>query len=178
VEDLLPREERIRWIVERTALLVDVGCEPVSGLVLPTSTFFPDHFDRSEQAVKRLVRRVVKLAGLSDLNIKGNLVLVENEGGGGGCSSGTCSVGGGQAPVARVEKRKNGWTVNVGVGEVSNPTVLTTGLVRAVGHIFIREFEINRELERGDADAAADLGGVLFGMGTLLCNGAYIYSKG
>jgi hypothetical protein len=180
VEDLLPREERIRWIVERSALLVDGGCEPVSGLVLPTGGFFPDHFDRSEKAVKLLLKRVVKLAGLSDLGIKGNVVKVdEDAGGGGGCSTGACGVGGGaQARVERVEKRKNGWTVNVGAGEVSNPTVLTTGLVRAVSHIFIREFEINQDLERGDADSATDLGGVLFGMGTLLCNGSYIYSKG
>jgi len=146
---------------------------------LPTGEFFPDHFDRTEKAVKRLLKRVVKLAGLSDLKIKGNVVKVDEEAGGGGCSSGACGVGGGaQARVERVEKRKNGWTVNVGAGEVGNPTVLTTGLVRAVSHIFIREFEINRELDRGDADSATDLGGVLFGMGTLLCNGSYIYSKG
>jgi len=180
VEDLLPREERIRWIVERAAVLVEAGAEPVSGLVLPTAHFFPDHFDGSDKAVAKLLRRVVKLAGLSDLDIKGKVVRSEAaQGGGGGCSSGSCSAGGGSgARMQRVEQQGDGWVVNVDAGEVKNPTVLTTGLVRAVSHIFIREFEVNRELERGDAEAATDLCGVLFGMGTLLCNGSYIYSKG
>jgi len=51
VTELLPHEDKIRWILERSAEFHDAGIEPVAGLVLPTGKFFPDHFERSVTAV-------------------------------------------------------------------------------------------------------------------------------
>lgn len=176
----LPQQERLRWIIERSARLVDGGAEPVSGLVLPTGKFFPDHFDRTAEAVSRLMRRVVKLAGLSDLDILANVVAADGSDGGGGCSTGACGVGaGGAAPkVQRVEPRGDGWTVNIIANELGNPTVLMTAMVRAVSHIFMKEADLYASFDRRDAELGIDLCGALLGFGTLLCNGAYIYSKG
>jgi hypothetical protein len=181
VSDLLPPEGRIRWILEKGARLLEGGAEPVAGLVLPTGKFFPDHFERSEKGVARLLRRVVKHAGLSDMSIKSRLVVPEqDELGGGGCSSGACGTGGGGGgtQVQRVEESSDGYTVNLMANELSNPVVLTTGMVRAVSHIFMKELGLYQDFDRSDAEAGSDLCGVLLGFGVLLANGAYIYKKG
>jgi hypothetical protein len=180
VDELLPNEERIRWILEKSAVLIEGGAEPVSGLVYPTGTFFPDRFDRTREAVAQLLKRVVKHAGLSDIKIESHVVAVEGEDGGGGCSSGACGTGGGGAPVkvSRVEERGDGWRVNTLANELMNPVLLTTGLVRGISHIFMREAGLNRAFSRRDVEHGVDLCGVLLGFGTLLSNGAYIYKKG
>lgn len=177
VDELLPNDNRVRWILERSAGLVAGGAEPVSGLVLPTNAFFPDHFDATNKGVRRLLKRVVKLAGLSDVDVTAEVVSVEGESGG-GCSTGACGVGGAPAAVQRVVQRGDGWTVNVVASETGNPVVLTTAMVRAVSHIFLKEADLYGGFNRSTAEAGADLCGVLLGFGTLLCNGAYIYKKG
>lgn len=177
----LPREERLRWTLEKSAQLLHGGAEPVSGTVLPTSAYFPDHFDRTPQAVARLLRRVVKLAGLTDLNIGLHIVTPEQDalGGGGGCSSGACGVGGGAAQqVSRLTETDDGWVVNVGHGEVGNPIVLTTGLIRAVSAIFMKEMDLHRFFVGREAEGGVDLTGVLLGFGGILANGAHVYQKG
>ena len=176
MDELLPNEERIRWILERSAGLAAGGAEPVSGLVLPTNTFFPDHFDNTQKGVRQLLKRVVKLAGLSDIDVKANVVSADGEAG--GCSTGACGIDGAPAAVRRVEPRQNGWTVNVVASETGNPVVLTTAMVRAVSHIFMKEADLYGGFNRTTAEAGADLCGVMLGFGTLLCNGAYIYKKG
>lgn len=177
---LLPTEERLRWMLVAAARLVRGGAEPVSGLVLPNGKFFPDAFDGSPRAVGRLLRRIVKHAGLSDLPVKAHLVVPEGEAlSGGGCSTGACGVGSADAgKVARVEERADGWTLNVTASEVRNPTQLTTAMVRGVSHIFLREAGLYGEIDRHQAEGAVDLTGVLLGFGVLLANGAYIYAKG
>lgn len=149
-------------------------------MVLPTGEFFPDHFQRTEEGVARLLRRVVKLAGLSDLNIGLRVVVPEQDAlGGGGCSSGACGVGGGaSAKVPRLTEEADGWTVNVGQGEVGNPIVLTTGLIRAVAAIFMREMDLHRFFLGREAEGGVDLAGVLLGFGVILANGAHVYQKG
>jgi len=179
VSELLPREERIRWVVENSARLSEGGAEPVSGLVLPTAKFFPDRFARDAASVKQLLKRVVKLAGLSGVAIRTRLVAPEDDDTGGNCGTGACGVGGGTTTsVRRVEDDGAGFTVNILANELSNPTVLTTAMVRAVSHIFMKEAELYPSLEHRDAEHGTDLCGVLLGFGALLCNGAYIYKKG
>ena len=43
----LPAELQLRWLLRRTAKLLELGAEPVNGLILPTGDFFPDKFDGS-----------------------------------------------------------------------------------------------------------------------------------
>ena len=174
----------MRWIVESGARLNGGGAEPVSGLVLPDSSFFPDDFKRSAKGLRKLLRRVVKLAGMSDFAIRSNLVVEQSEqAGGGGCSTGACGIGGGSGgskEMRRVEQtgegEDGGWQVNVAGAELGNPTMLTTALVRALSHIFMVEAEL--QVPGRDAEAVVDLCGVALGFGVLLCNGAYIYKKG
>ena len=59
----LPAEPQLRWILSRTATLLEQGAEPVRGLVLPTGEFFPDRFDASPKAVATLMTRVQDHAG-------------------------------------------------------------------------------------------------------------------
>ena len=88
---VVDNEVSIRWVLERSAALIDGGAAPVSGLVLPTGQFFPDEYDGSKTAVNRLLRRMVKLAGLSDLDIQAAVPSSEAEAGA-SCASGACGV--------------------------------------------------------------------------------------
>ncbi|MEM6791662.1 MAG: hypothetical protein AAF928_12820 [Myxococcota bacterium] len=183
MDQLLPREDRIHWILDKGARLLRGGAEPVSGLVLPTGTCFPDRFDGSPGSVHRLLRRVVKHAGLSDLKIEGRLVAPDGDGpdGGGGCASGACGTGaapGRTGTVPRVEPRGNGYRVNILANELGNPIVLLTAMVRGVGHIFLQEAGLASTFGREDYEHGIDLTGVWLGFGTLLTNGAYVYRKG
>ena len=170
----------MRWPLERGAKLLEGGTAPVSGLVLPTGKFFPDHFDGSVQAVGRLLSRVVKLAGLSDMTIEPRIVT-EEAAGGSSCASGACGVGpssAGAGAMRRTERHGDDWTVNLVAGEIGHPVGLTTALVRAVSHIFMSEADLYDRFDPREAEAATDLCGTFLGFGALLCNGAYIYKKG
>jgi hypothetical protein len=168
----------LRWLLARAAAVHSGGAEPVSGLVLPTSEFFPDAFDGSLEAVKRLLRRIVRLAGLSDVPVRLRVHQPEAEAAGGGCSSGACAVPGAAAKLERVTAADDGYHVAIQPSEVGNPTVLTSAMVRAVSHIFLREADLYTPFQRGEAELGVDLAGVLLGFGVLLGNASYIYRKG
>ncbi len=177
----LPRPERLSWLVERCAALHAGGAEPVKGLVLPNGSYFPDVFDGSLRSVKRLLKRVVKLAGLSDLGFSLKVPRPDDDvlGGGGGCASGACSTTSrGPEPLRRIVAKGDGYEVTILPQEVSNPTVLTVAMVRAVSHAFLTESELYEAFEPGEAELAIDLAGTMLGFGVLLANGAYLYSKG
>ena len=178
--DGLPREERLRWILDSSARLISGGAEPVGGLVLPNGKSFPDHYDGSDNAVARLMKRIAKLAGLSDLEI-GVRILRGNNATSGGCSTGACGVGGGKEEPEkrpRVEPNGDGWAVNLAASEVKNATVLTTGMVRAISHIFLTEADLYDGLDQRQREGAVDLCGVLLGFGVLLANGSHVFAKG
>jgi len=179
VDQLLPQEERIHWILDKTARLLEGGAEPVSGIILPTAERFPDKFDKSPESIHVLLKRVAKHAGLNHVGIQGNLVVPEEgAGGGGGCASGACGIPATPQKLQRVEKTNKGYTVNIISNELGNPVILLTAMVRAVGHIFLQEADLSHHFNRKDYEPAIDLTGVLLGFGTLLCNGAYVYRKG
>jgi hypothetical protein len=160
----LPAEDRLRWILAKAAAVHAGGAEPVSGLVLPTAEFFPDAFDGSLEAVKRLLRRVVRLAGLSDVPVR--------------LRGAVPAAGPRSGKNERVTATDDGYHVAIQPSEVANPTVLTSAMVRAVSHIFLREADLYRPFRRGEAEAAVDLTGVFLGFGVPLSNASYIYKKG
>lgn len=178
----LPTEARLRWILRQCARLTGAGAEPVSGLVLPTSEFFPDRFDRSPASLDALAARVLTLAGLSDLPMRLEVAAPEQDGHGHGCSSGGCgcSPAGAKARLQRLRPAEDGhgYVVTVAAGEIGHSVMLTAALVRAVAAVFLREARLWGSLERTDREPATDLAGVLLGFGVLLANGSYIYSKG
>lgn len=176
----LPAEPQMRWVLRTTALLLELGAEPVSGLVLPTPEFFPDKFDGSPGALAALMTRVQEHAGLTDLKVDLGVVMPEGEALKVSCSSGACgAMGKLDAKLERVTRVGEGsYRVMLDAGEVRQPVVLTTALVRAVAAMFMAESGAYEEILPADRDAATDLAAVLLGFGVLAANGSYIYMKG
>jgi hypothetical protein len=173
--NLLPAEHRARWILSTAARLHEAGAEPVAGLVLPNAQFFPDAFERSARGVRKLLERIFKHAGLSDVPVELTIAGAEPATSSSSCSSGACQLPD-AGPMRRLERDGDGYRVTVHAGEVGSPTLLTTALVRAVGAIFVSEAE--HAVAPGQLEETVDLASVLLGFGVLSCNGAYIYRKG
>lgn len=176
----LPAEPQLRWILRHTAALLELGAEPVSGLVLPTGDFFPDRFDGSPASLAALMQRVQKLAGLSDLQVDLVVVTPEGEEQTVSCSSGACG-GTGKIEIRsdRVAKRDDGsYAVTIGAGEIKSPTVLTTALVRSVAFMFLSEVGGFDGVPPLDREPLTDLAATLLGFGVLEANGSYMYNKG
>lgn len=175
----LPETRQLRWILRRTAELLELGAEPVRGLVLPTSEFFPDRFDASPASVAALLARVQHHAGLSDLCAELAIVTPEGEAEVAGCSSGACGGGGAiGARLDRVARMPSGYAIAVGTGEVRHPVALTTALVRSVAFMFLSEVGAYDDTPPHEREPVTDLAAVLLGFGVLAANGSYIYMKG
>jgi hypothetical protein len=177
----LPAELQLRWLLRRTAKLLELGAEPVNGLILPTGTFFPDKFDGSPGSFAALMGRIQRHAGLGDLAVELALVTPEGEAQTVSCSSGACGSGGGKldARIDRVARRDDGtYAVALLAGEAKNPMVLTTTLVRAVATMFMIECGGYEGVIPADREPLTDLAAVLLGFGVIVANGSYIYMKG
>jgi hypothetical protein len=176
----LPAETQLRWILSHAATLLELGAEPVRGLVLPSGEFFPDRFDGSPKSVASLMTRIQEHAGLGDLKVDLTLVSAEGEGQKVDCASGACGgTGKIDAKLDRVTAHGDGaYTVTIGAGEIKSPVVLTTGMVRAVSCMFMTEADAYRGTLDAEREPLTDLAGVLLGFGVLLANGSYLYMKG
>lgn len=176
----LPAELQLRWLLRRTAALLELGAEPVNGLILPTGEFFPDKFDGTPGGFASLMGRIQRHAGLGDLPVELMLITPEGEAQTVSCASGACGGGGKiDTRLDRVVRRDDGtYAVAIGVAEAKNPTVLTTTLVRAVATMFMIESGAYERLIAVDREPATDLAAVLLGFGVIVANGSYIYMKG
>lgn len=177
----LPAEPRIRWMLHRTAALLEQGAEPVNGIILPTEEFFPDVFDGSAQSVVALLRRIQAHAGLSDVDVELTFVTPEGETAStGGCGSGACGPGGKiETGLDRVARREDGsYVISIGTGEVGHPVVLTTALVRSVACIFMTEAGSYDDLSPNDREPTTDIAATLLGFGVLVTNGSHVVVKG
>ncbi len=177
----LPAEPRIRWMLHRTAALLEQGAEPVRGIILPTEEYFPDVFDGSPQSVVALMKRIQTHAGLSDLNVELQFVTPEGEtASAGGCGSGACGPGGKiETRLDRVGRRKDGsYVISIGTGEVGHPVVLTTALVRAVASMFMTEADAYNDVRPEDREPATELAATMLGFGVLVANGSHVVVKG
>lgn len=176
----LPAEPQIRWILSQTATLLELGAEPVRGLILPNAECFPDRFDGTPRSVAALMARIQDHAGLTDLRVELTLVTPEGEAQTVSCSSGACGGAGKIDPrLDRVARNDDGsYTVTLGAAEVMSPVVLTTSMVRAVAHMFLTEADAFAETRAADREPLTDLAAVMLGFGVLLANGSYIYMKG
>ncbi|MBM4359415.1 MAG: hypothetical protein FJ096_15030 [Deltaproteobacteria bacterium] len=173
-------DARLRWLLRAAAFLNEGGAEPVAGLVLPNTSCFPDRFDGTPGAVQRLMARVLRHAGMSDVAVEVQLVLPDGEGAKSCKSGGSCS-----APVLDQLTRRRvvrlddvGYAVAVSTGEAGHATALTTGLVRAASSIFLSEAGLDEEIEPREREGYVDVAGALLGFGVLLANGAHITHKG
>ena len=176
----LPSAPQLRWILSHVASLLELGAEPVRGLILPNGEFFPDRFDGSPGSVAALLERVQDHAGLAHLKVELAIVTPESEAQAASCSSGACGGEGKiEVKLDRVARREDGgYRVAIGAGEIRSPVALTTGMVRAAACMFMIEADAYRGTLDGDREALTDLAGVMLGFGVLLANGSYLYSKG
>jgi hypothetical protein len=187
----LPASDACRELVRRYARLLDsfaaeLGERP---MVLPNSEFFPDAFRADEASVHRLVRRLCKHAGMSDIPIHVRLVAT-GEGaaaggcgsvsrGGGSCGTGACSTGSEpEVPVARVAEAEDGWQLSVYDVELAHPSLLTTRLVRALAGVFLAETSSSRAAVEPPLGVSIDLTAVALGFGALMLEGSHVYQKG
>ncbi len=186
----LPSPPALRAVVERLARLRsrlgdELGDRP---LVLPTSEFFPDEFHADEPSVKRLVTRLKRHAGMSDIPTRTRVAGLEPDCETGGCGTGRVRGGGCQdgcgtgsateEPIVRLMDAGETWRITVPAAELRHPVLLGTNLARLLGFVFLAETLPEGEAVEAPADVTADLTGVLLGFGVLLLQGSYIYQKG
>ncbi len=186
----LPSENVVRALVQRYARLLDRLDEEIGNrpLVLPNSEFFPDTFRGDEKSLRRLVKRMLAHAGMSDIPVRAVLVGEDGEphehgscshDGGGGCGSGACSV---PTPdgdsKARVVEDGEGWRLAIQEAELGHSVVLTANLARSLGYVFLMETRAGEEPIDEPLELTVDLAAVALGFGELLLEGSYIYSKG
>jgi hypothetical protein len=176
----LPADSQLRWILRHAASLLQLGAEPVGGLIQPTADFFPDRYDGSPDSLVALTRRIQKHAGLSDLSIELAVFTPEGQTQTVSCSSGACGgTGKLEARLDRVGRRDDGsYAVAVSVGELKDPVVLTTSLVRAIACMFMVEAGAYEGVPPAEREPLTDLAAALLGFGVLVANGSHIYMKG
>jgi hypothetical protein len=187
--DLLPDLAGRGELVRRYAHLLqhfraEIGARP---LVRQTAEFFPDRFDKDLPSVQRLVRRLQTHAGLLDVPIAVNLVSLEladaSTNAAQGCGSSACSPScAAPSPsdgntFARLEEGAQGWTLNVFDAELHHPVALTTQLSLALAEIFLSESSSADAPVEAPRGVSRDLACVALGLGLLVLEGSFIYSK-
>lgn len=190
----LPANDACRELVRRYARVLDTFAAELGErpMVLPNSDFFPDAFRADEASVHRLVKRLCKHAGMSDIPIGVRLVATGEGAAAGGCgtgacSTGACSTGAGSSsgedgepeqPVARVAEAAEGWQLSVYDVELAHPSLLTTRLVRALAGVFLAETSSSQAAVEPPLGVSIDLTAVALGFGALMVEGSHVYQKG
>jgi hypothetical protein len=181
----LPDLARRAELVRRYAHLLEhfgaeLGDRP---LVRQNGEFFPDAFHADAASLTRLVRRLKSHAGLADVPIEVRLSSLDGEDaadcGAGGCGSGACAPAkvSGTGKKARLEEHPSGWVLNVFDAELHHPVALTCTLARALAHVFLAETQSDAAPVEAPLELSVDLTAVALGLGTLVLEGSYIYSK-
>lgn len=142
-------------------------------MVLPNGAFFPDPYDGTNAAAQRLLSRLQQHTSLGDIPIQIHGSL---EAAAGACHSGGCGPALPNSSNTRLEATEEGWKLHWAGDERNHPVALTTLLSRVLSAVFLEEI-------RGPNDAAPspaiqDLTGVHLGLGALLLEGSFVYSKG
>ncbi len=176
----VPHDDRLRWLLTRSAWLLERGCEPVRGLVEPTSRFFPERPDGSGEAMRAIFARTVEHAGLGDVEIDVSIHVPEQDPLGGGCSSGACGPKDAktdQAPPL-LGRKATGYAVALPGALAGAPPLLGAHLTRVVSAMFLHEADAIATLDRREVDGAVDLAATWLGFGVIVANGSHVVSKG
>lgn len=150
------------------------GRVPERPLVLPNGTFFPDTFHGDQASLNRLLARMLSLTGMEAAPIRAELTEGDG-GGGGGCGTGACGPSVSAADGPRLQHVDGTWVIRVPPMEIGQPTVLTANLARVIGHVFA--LEVNPNASADSVPLVGELAAVSLGLGLLVLQGSYIYSK-
>lgn len=175
----LPEESVLREVVERYARLAsrlggELGRRP---MVLPDAASFPDVFSPDLESLAVLVERMLEHAGMEDIPVGVALGGDDPAAQSGGCCGGGACAAPSASAAPRVAEEGDGWLLTVPAGELTQPTVLTANLARALALIFLMETRDEREPLEAPLDVTVDLTAVALGFGALVLEGAYIYAK-
>jgi hypothetical protein len=172
-------EDSIRFLVARFARLRASFGEALGEpeLIEPSGRHFPDEFRLDAPSVARLFRRMMSYAPLSeDLGVELAFVQDEGEHAGGGCGSGACGTGAKIKARDGVVELEDGYRVELKIGEVGNPVLLTTTLARSIGALVLAEAD--EEVDAREASAMSEISAAVCGFGVLLLCGSAVYGKG
>lgn len=181
----LPPLPQIRATIQGYARVLstsrdELGTRP---LVLPNNEYFPDEVGREARGVKKLVARMKRHAGLSDIPTKTRVLTDEDSCGGEGCGGGGCgntSSSCSSSPHSRAERlidEGDVWRIQIPEAELAHPTVLVTNLARVLSYLFLLETLPEGVGIPAPQDVTADLAGVALGFGVLLLEGSHIHTK-
>ncbi len=173
-------DRQTRWVLGRFAELLEVGAEPVRGLITPTSEFFPDGFDGTPKSVARLLGRTKEHAGLASVPMDLAIITPEGAAVTVSCSSGACGTDAFDAAKVRrvTPKAEGGYVVSLAAQELGHPVALTTALVRAVAQAFLLEAAADEDFAPEEMEPTVDLASTMLGFGVLMANGSHIVVKG
>lgn len=177
----LPTLQGREELVQRYALLLEyfgaeMGQRP---LVQQTAEFFPDSFQQDQPSVQRLVDRMSSHAGLQDIPIEVQLAESAAPVSASSCSSGGCGSASSPQSSAlnRLEATPNGWRLQVATAELGHPGALASTLAVALGRVFLEETSHPGRQPQAPIEVTTELVCVGLGLGLLLIEGSYIYSK-
>jgi hypothetical protein len=147
-------------------------------MVLPDGNFFPDRFALDLPSVEKLVRRMQQHAGMADIPIRVSVLDDHQPPQGSSCASGACSI----PAVAtngtpRLVDEGESWRLQLLEAELRHPVVLTTNVARSLGYVFLIETKDEHEVLQPPVDITADMTAVALGLGALMLQGSYIYTK-
>ncbi len=176
-------EDNLREIVTLTAqTLSALGSvmEP-DDLVEPTGKYFPDAFKLDADHIEKLVHRMRAYTPLSeDLPLALGFAEPDAETKAGGCGTGGCAPGkqGGEEDVARggFVETADGYGLVIDVRDVSEPTLLTTQIARALFGIVLTEAEV--AVPRDALGYVSEIAASAMGLGLITALGSSIYKKG
>ncbi|HEY0467296.1 MAG TPA: hypothetical protein VGC79_24015 [Polyangiaceae bacterium] len=174
----LPNREVRHGLVQAYAEVVaslDLSAE--RALVLPNGEFFPDLFTADEASVQRMLDRLLKHAGISDMALVARFWGSQSAA---SCGTGACGSCGPTEPdpesesVQRLVDAGEHWQLNVLPAEVASPVALSSALCHGIALAVLREADSPPRLP---LELALDLTAIALGYGVLLLEGSHIYRK-
>jgi hypothetical protein len=165
-------EDRLQWLTKQFGLHILLE-RPV---ILPTEEFFPDTWDGTPEAARRMFERVCEYIGVKSYSV--NLEIFTDKtpgflGGDAGFAAGTWSTEGGSGALDRFSPREFGaptrGTIRLERSVLDRPDALVGVMAHELSHQ--RLLGENRYLsDKFDNELLTDLTAVYYGFGVFLAN--------
>lgn len=178
VMDLVPDADERELLLDHLArLIVAAGAETFSAApyVEPTDRWFPDRWTGDAAAVERVLRRVLRYAGLGDLELTLDIDRFSNPAGKVGEDGHPGGHEGAAAWFAGIHD--DVCSFGVDVGQLGDPAGLVGVLAHEVGHAYRHVHDL-RDPDRDLEERLTDLTTVYLGFGILTANASQRFRSG